>query len=123
MTKPDLEASADALKALAHPVRLAILNTLSQGERSVGEIETVSGIGQPALSQQLAVLRNAALVLTRRKAKLVFYRINQAQVADISAVLKGLTNDDGARRANDSTHARQHGRGAAAFARILQPQD
>ncbi len=120
MTKHDLEASADALKALAHPVRLAILNTLVDAERSVGEIETVAGIGQPALSQQLAVLRNAGLVVTRREAKLVFYRINRSQFVGISALLDGMTGrgDDETDATGRTAHHRS--RGAAAFAQVLQ---
>lgn len=118
MTRLDLEASADVLKALAHPVRLAILNTLVEMERSVGEIETVAGIGQPALSQQLAVLRNAGLVLTRREAKLVFYRINRSQFDGISALLDGMARSEGERIEPVAT-APRHRRGAATFARIV----
>lgn len=122
MTKLDFEASADVLKALAHPVRLAILNTLVETERSVGEIENVAGIGQPALSQQLAVLRNAGLVVTRREAKLVFYRINRSRFAGISALLDGMTGSEDD-QADDIGRAPPHrSRGAAAFARVLQQQ-
>ena len=39
---------------------------LENGEKSVGELETMTGIGQPGLSQQLAILRKAELVQTRR---------------------------------------------------------
>ncbi|WP_155647654.1 ArsR/SmtB family transcription factor, partial [Erythrobacter donghaensis] len=65
-------ALVEALKALAHPLRWRILRTLASGERNVGEIEQATGIGQPALSQQLGVLRKAGLVVTRKDAKLVF---------------------------------------------------
>ncbi len=71
----------DALKALAHPVRLRIMRALTDAERNVGEIDEASGIGQPTLSQQLAVLRNAGLVKTRKEAKLVYYRIDDSTLA------------------------------------------
>ena len=61
MNDDDLVA---ALKAVAHPVRLRILQTLSGAERNVGEIDDAAEIGQPTLSQQLAVLRGAGLVAT-----------------------------------------------------------
>lgn len=121
MTKLDFGATADALKALAHPVRLMILNTLAEAERSVGDIENVSGIGQPALSQQLAVLRNAGLVTTRREAKLVFYRINHAQFIAIGALLDGLIGGFQSHSAGRSP-TRHHSRGAAAFARMVQQE-
>lgn len=119
MTRLDFESSADALKALAHPVRLAILNTLVQDERSVGDIENVSGIGQPALSQQLAVLRNAGLVVTRREAKLVFYRINRSQFAGISAIIDALTGGADTQTDNIGTTPHHRSGGAAMFARVL----
>ncbi|HCJ22226.1 MAG TPA: transcriptional regulator, partial [Erythrobacter sp.] len=77
MNDDDLVA---ALKAVAHPVRLRILQTLSGAERNVGEIDDAAEIGQPTLSQQLAVLRGAGLVATRKDAKLVYYRIDETKL-------------------------------------------
>src|SRR5258708_20993550 len=51
------------------------LSRLLAGERTVGEMEDATGIGKRALSQQLAELRRAELVETRRAAKQVFYRL------------------------------------------------
>ena len=96
----DLEAAAELLKALAHAVRLDLLRAIVDGERAVSEIERVTGIGQPGLSQQLSVLRKAEMVLTRREAKQVFYRINRARIGELSALLDAfagtidVTNDD-----------------------------
>ncbi|MEB0009834.1 metalloregulator ArsR/SmtB family transcription factor [Pseudomonas sp. MH9.2] len=75
-----LRANADAasqlLKALANQDRLMLLCQLSQGERNVSDLESLLGIQQPTLSQQLAVLRREGLVETRRDGKQVFYRIS-----------------------------------------------
>lgn len=89
------EELVDALKALAHPVRLRIMGALSGMERNVGEIDEAADIGQPTLSQQLAVLRNAGLVTTRKDAKLVYYRIDDgrlAKVVDAVGHLSGLSS-------------------------------
>jgi len=83
------------LKAIAHPARFAILHTLAQGECNVGEIEEAAGIGQPLLSQQLSVLRKAQLVRTRREAKLVYYRIDPAALADIAQSIAALAGQAG----------------------------
>ena len=80
----------EALKALAHPLRFRILTALAAGERNVGEIEQVTGIGQPALSQQLGVLRKAELVDTRKEAKLVFYSIAAEQIGAVTTALAAL---------------------------------
>ncbi|MGN5594150.1 metalloregulator ArsR/SmtB family transcription factor [Stutzerimonas nitrititolerans] len=75
-----LRANADAagqlLKALGNPDRLLLLCQLVEGERSVSELETLLGIQQPTLSQQLGVLRREGLVATRREGKQIFYRID-----------------------------------------------
>lgn len=114
----DLEAAADLLRALAHPVRLSLLRTLIDGERSVGEIEQFANIGQPGLSQQLAVLRKADLVHTRREAKLVFYRINQLRIAEVSALLDAFAGTIAVSRADAVVARMQSGGGAAMFARV-----
>ena len=62
------------LKVLGNPDRLMLLCQLSQGEYPVGELESLLGIGQPTLSQQLAVLREEQLVGTRREGKQIFWR-------------------------------------------------
>ena len=73
---PSDEQIVNTLKALAHPLRYRIVHHLNDGERNVGELETATGIGQPALSQQLGVLRQANLVVTRRDGKLVYYALS-----------------------------------------------
>ncbi len=67
--------AADFLKALAHENRLMILCILSQGEKSVSELEEMLSLRQPSVSQQLARLRAEGMVTTRRKGKTIFYRL------------------------------------------------
>lgn len=111
-----LTPAAELLKALGHTTRLAILMALAGGECSVGELEQVSGIGQPALSQQLAVLRGAALVRTRRESKMVFYRIDGARLGEVSALLERLAG--GAAPGRQVRSLKEMRGGAAAFARV-----
>ncbi len=73
--------ATEKLKVYAQPQRLMILSCLLEGERTVGEIDQATGIGQPALSQQLAELRRAGLVQARRDAKLVHYSLAGDAVA------------------------------------------
>lgn len=68
----------ERLRALAHPLRLRILEALDEAERNVGEIEAITRIAQPALSQQLGVLRQAGLVRAHRQGKLVYYEVEHA---------------------------------------------
>ena len=117
---PDLEAAAELLRALAHPVRLSLLHALVDGERSVGDIEQATGVGQPGLSQQLGVLRKADLVHTRRDAKLVIYRINRDRIAEVSALLDAFAGTVAVPRENAIAARMQAGGGAAMFARVVR---
>ena len=76
----ELRASADKacslMKVMANADRLMLLCQLSQGEKSVSQLEALLDIHQPTLSQQLTVLREANLVSTRREGKNVFYNIS-----------------------------------------------
>ena len=67
--------AVEKLRVFAQPQRLMILSYLLGGERQVADIEAATGVTQPALSQQLAELRRANLVKTRREAKQVHYRL------------------------------------------------
>lgn len=73
--------AAEKIKIFAQSQRLMILSCLLRGERNVGEIADITSIGQPALSQQLAELRRADLVQTRKEAKQVWYRLADENVA------------------------------------------
>jgi DNA-binding transcriptional ArsR family regulator len=79
-SREQAEDAADKLRKYGQPMRLMILSLLLQGEKSVSEIDMATGIGQPGLSQQLAELRRAELVTTRRQAKQVFYSIADQSV-------------------------------------------
>lgn len=108
----------EALKALAHPLRWRVMCALATGARNVGEIEAATGIGQPALSQQLGVLRKAGLVTTRKEAKLVFYAIAHERIGDTLAriaVLGGEASAPAKRPATTDTPAP----GVANFARMF----
>jgi ArsR family transcriptional regulator len=68
------EASA-FLKAIANPHRLVVLCLLADNELNVSELEKSLNMRQPALSQQLARLREDGMVETRREGKSVYYRL------------------------------------------------
>ena len=77
----ELAASvSEKLKIYAQPQRLMVLSCLLNCERNVSEIGDATGITQPALSQQLAELRRADLVSTRKEAKQVWYMLANESV-------------------------------------------
>ncbi len=84
------DAATDFLRTLANPDRLMLLCQLSGGERCVSDLETDTGIPQPTLSQQLAVLRREDLVVTRREGKQIYYRIADPKVLTMLVQLQQL---------------------------------
>ena len=83
---------AELLKLMAHPNRLLIACELLEGERSVSEIESRTGVAQPNLSRDLARLRALNLVTTRREAKQVFYALNGDTVERLMEALCAAFN-------------------------------
>ncbi len=75
--------ASEFLKALAHESRLLILCILSEGEKSVGDLETLLAQRQSTVSQQLARLRLDGLVTTRRDGKSIFYSLTNEDVRTI----------------------------------------
>ncbi len=78
------------LRALANEDRLLLLCQMTQGERSVSELEGELDIRQPTLSQQLGVLRNEGLVTTRREGKRIFYAVADPKVRTLLGTLYTL---------------------------------
>lgn len=81
--------TAQIFKALAHPARLRILETLEQGEACVCHLEVLLGLRQAYLSQQLAMLRQAGLVSDRREGLNVFYCLIDERVSMLLTLMRG----------------------------------
>jgi ArsR family transcriptional regulator len=90
MTTPLHQLKAEFFKTLGHPMRIRVLEMLSEQERSVAEMLVELGVEASHLSQQLAVLRRSGLVTTRREASTVFYSLTSPQVAELLAVARRI---------------------------------
>src|SRR5713101_5273330 len=90
LRRPISEIKADLFRALAHPARIRVLEVLAEGERSVGEMQPLVGIEASHLSQQLAVLRRAGLVATRKVGSSVFYAIRDPELVQVLASAKRM---------------------------------
>ncbi len=96
---PLAEMSANAraasrfLKALSNHNRLLLLCLLSEGEKTVGELEAALGLRQPAVSQQLARLRAEGLIAGRRDGKSIHYRLASEEARQVMGLLYELFCD------------------------------
>ena len=80
-----LEKMAETLKAIAHPVRLQIVNILMNGESSVGELVKTLGTKQSLTSQQLSILKSRGVLKSRRNGNVVYYSLQNSGVKNIMA--------------------------------------
>ncbi|KWW98248.1 ArsR family transcriptional regulator [Carbonactinospora thermoautotrophica] len=87
---PLYQLKAEFFKTLGHPARIRVLELLSEKERSVGEMLPEVGIEPAHLSQQLAVLRRAGLVTSRKQGSSVYYALTSPQVAELLAVARAI---------------------------------
>lgn len=86
-------AKAEMFKALAHPLRIRVLELLVAGERPVGGLAEALEAELSHLSQQLAVLRRAQLVQARRAGSTVFYSVRDPRVAELLQVARDMLVD------------------------------
>jgi DNA-binding transcriptional ArsR family regulator len=77
-------------RALADPKRLCVLETLAGGERSVSELSRDAGCQVPNMSQHLAVLRAAGLVVARRDGNTVRYRLADRKVVEAYQLIQQI---------------------------------
>jgi len=101
--KTSHEQLAAIYGAMAHPVRLEILDILAHGEACVCHLTAALEQRQPYVSQQLSVLRKAGLVVARRDGSMVFYRISDPHVLAILSIGKELVSPASA--AEERMHA------------------
>jgi DNA-binding transcriptional ArsR family regulator len=74
---------AEFFRALAHPIRIRILEILSVGDRTVQELQDMLELDQPLVSQQLAVLRGKNIVVARKLGTTVKYAVRDPLVSDL----------------------------------------
>lgn len=95
------EVQAQLFKMLTHPVRLAILNLLRDGEHCVCHMEAYLGYRQAYISQQIAVLREAKLIQDRRDGWNIFYRITDPRIFLALDTIKAMSGQENSQMKTD----------------------
>jgi DNA-binding transcriptional ArsR family regulator len=83
---------AQFFKALAHPIRIRLLEVLAVGEASVQDLQRAVNADQPIVSQQLARLRSSGIVVTRKQGTLIYYAVADPMLAELLLVAKKILN-------------------------------
>jgi len=84
---------ADFFRALAHPVRIRILEVLGTGAHNVQELQEALGLDQPLVSQQLAILRAKNIVTTRKVGTTVRYALSDRLITKLLSVAREIFNN------------------------------
>ncbi|MFF0228313.1 ArsR/SmtB family transcription factor [Streptomyces sp. NPDC004629] len=90
MSTPLYQLKAEFFKTLGHPARIRVLELLSEREHAVAEMLPEVGIEPAHLSQQLAVLRRANLVVTRKEGSTVYHSLTSPNVAELLRVARTI---------------------------------
>ncbi|MEV4003049.1 metalloregulator ArsR/SmtB family transcription factor [Actinomadura sp. NPDC049753] len=90
MSAPLYQLKAEFFKTLGHPARIRVLELLSERDHAVSEMLPEVGIEPAHLSQQLAVLRRAGLVVSRKEGSTVIYSLTSPRVAELLAVARAI---------------------------------
>ncbi|MFF6999249.1 ArsR/SmtB family transcription factor [Streptomyces sp. NPDC008313] len=90
MSTPLYQLKAEFFKTIGHPARIRVLELLSEREHAVAEMLPEVGIEPAHLSQQLAVLRRANLVVTRKEGSTVYYSLTSPHIAELLGVARTI---------------------------------
>ena len=87
------ERLARVMKALSDPLRIAIVEKLSEGELCVCDIHTAVGAERSNVSRHLAVLANAGILTSRKQGLMVFYRLQTPCVLQVFDCIEGSLDE------------------------------
>lgn len=93
MTTPLYKVKAELFKSLGHPARIRVLELLVEQNRSVGELQEQVGLEASHMSQQLAVLRRAGVVVARKQGNSVIYSVASPRVAEMLAAARQVLTE------------------------------
>jgi DNA-binding transcriptional ArsR family regulator len=84
---------AEFFKALAHPLRIRILELLGEGDKNVNEIQTLVGSEGSSVSQQLTILRAKHIVSGKKDGNRVVYTLKDPMIIELLAVARQIFNN------------------------------
>ncbi|MRH92873.1 metalloregulator ArsR/SmtB family transcription factor [Nocardia sp. SYP-A9097] len=93
LSRPLYQMKADFFKTLGHPVRIRVLELLSERQYAVSQMLDEIGVEPANLSQQLSILRRAGLVVARREGLSVTYELTSPQVAELLAAARVILTE------------------------------
>ncbi len=88
VSQDDINRAARSIKAMSHPLRLKVLCILGASELSVQDIVETVGTSQSNISQHLGILKDKGVLVTRKEANKVFYRIGDERTMHLIEMMR-----------------------------------
>ena len=88
MNRDQLDQAVECLKAMAHPMRLQILQLLCHSRYTVGELAAACEIVGPVASQHLRLLERSGLLVGKREGKFVYYQLAEPHIATLLTLIE-----------------------------------
>ena len=82
------ELQAEVSKTMSHPIRLAILHLLKDGEKTVTDLVETIGASQSNISQHLALMRQRQIVKTRKAGSTVYYQVSSPKISQACDMIR-----------------------------------
>lgn len=82
------EMQAEISKTMAHPIRIAILHYLKDGEKTVNDLVKTIGASQSNVSQHLALMRQRQIVKTRKSGSTIYYRVSSPKISQACDMIR-----------------------------------
>lgn len=92
-TTSSIDLQAKLFRGFADPSRLAILEVLREGERTVSDVVETTGLTQPNVSNHLSCLRDCGLVAVRQQGRFAYYSLSDDRVAELLLLADELLAD------------------------------
>jgi DNA-binding transcriptional ArsR family regulator len=81
---------AEISKTLAHPLRIALLHILKDGEKTVNELVGILNASQSNISQHLALMRQRHIFKTRKKGSSIYYRVANPKISQACDIMRDV---------------------------------
>ena len=88
VSQDDIDRASRSIKAMSHPLRLKILFILGDSEFSVQDIVDTVGTSQSNISQHLGILKDKGVLVTRKEANKVFYRVSDERTLKLLEMMR-----------------------------------
>ncbi|MHC1740593.1 MAG: ArsR/SmtB family transcription factor [Anaerolineaceae bacterium] len=96
---------AELCNSMSHPTRIQILHILFDSPKNVGEIASITGLGQSTISRHLSILKRNNLVIAQRHGQEIIYRVANPKIIEVCILMRGVISEQATERSKMLEHS------------------